>query len=520
VGKLKENMIELDGPMVDMKTTTGANLPNYHEGPWMHKRGDWYYLSYADNHDDGYILNQTVYAMSKSPVGPWEYKDVVVGGTTELTQHGSIVEYKDQWYAFYHNKVLSYRLNPGPGGGARSICVDKLFYNEDGTMQRVVMTGLTPPDPSIGQRDIPNLILAENYTTGAKGTTWFDTDDVNDGVTYRTDGVDIQGCADGKANIFNIVAGEWLGYRLNARRTGLYKFEFRVASPEGKGAFHVEVDGVDKTGKITIPRTQDYQRWTTVYLPEPIQLNGGVHLFKICMDEPGFNLANFTISYNDPVPVGKKITLRAEGKYLTFNGNQLICNSASITPECVFTVEAANNYVTLKTSDGRYVSAKSRTSSMTVEASRTNTSLFSWYSVNTNQIGLKGIVASAIVCSEAGNKPANCDRYEIGAWETFTWQEYKDPTSIETETVAQTSVQVYPVPVAVNSQVNVSFNGKDASPVSIEIVDMQGKVCKTIEQTYNAQQGISVSTVGIPAGSYVLRVVSDNFSSTSKLIII
>ena len=36
-------MIELDGPIVHVV------LPRFTEAPWIHKRGDWYYLSYALN---------------------------------------------------------------------------------------------------------------------------------------------------------------------------------------------------------------------------------------------------------------------------------------------------------------------------------------------------------------------------------------------------------------------------------------------------------------------------------------
>jgi beta-xylosidase len=41
LAKLKPNMTEFDGPI--QKTY----VPNYAEGPWLHKRGDIYYLAYA-----------------------------------------------------------------------------------------------------------------------------------------------------------------------------------------------------------------------------------------------------------------------------------------------------------------------------------------------------------------------------------------------------------------------------------------------------------------------------------------
>ena len=95
-----------------------------------------YYISYADNHimPDGSQQNQLNYAVSTSPYGPWEYKGVYLGPTGCDTSHGSIVEYKGEWFAFYHNKDLSGQ------GNLRSICVDKLYYNEDGTIQMVEQT--------------------------------------------------------------------------------------------------------------------------------------------------------------------------------------------------------------------------------------------------------------------------------------------------------------------------------------------------------------------------------------------
>lgn len=39
--KLKENMIELDGPIMPVQ------LPRFTEAPWIHKHNGWYYLSFA-----------------------------------------------------------------------------------------------------------------------------------------------------------------------------------------------------------------------------------------------------------------------------------------------------------------------------------------------------------------------------------------------------------------------------------------------------------------------------------------
>lgn len=129
--KLKENMMELDGPLQEME-----GLQDFHEATWVHKRDGVYYLSYADNNSGQNRLN---YAVSTNPLGPWTYQGIYLEPTGCDTSHGSIVEYKGQWYAFYHNSILSGR------GNLRTICVDKLYYNPDGTIQKVIQTdGVNP----------------------------------------------------------------------------------------------------------------------------------------------------------------------------------------------------------------------------------------------------------------------------------------------------------------------------------------------------------------------------------------
>lgn len=125
--KLKDNMIEQDGPIHTIDT-----LPNFTEAPWIHKKGDWYYLSYAYEFPE-----KTAYAMSKSITGPWEYKGILneIAGNSN-TNHQAIITYKGRDYFIYHNggtvtKGSSYR---------RSVCIDYLYYNSDGTLKRVQMT--------------------------------------------------------------------------------------------------------------------------------------------------------------------------------------------------------------------------------------------------------------------------------------------------------------------------------------------------------------------------------------------
>jgi beta-xylosidase len=130
--KLKENMIELDG---DIKT---INLPDYTEAPWIHKHNGWYYLSYAYQFPE-----KTAYAISKSIEGPWEFKGILneLAGNCN-TNHQAIIDFKGKSYFIYHNGGIQ----TNGGSFRRSVCIDYLYYNSDGTIKRVVMTseGVAP----------------------------------------------------------------------------------------------------------------------------------------------------------------------------------------------------------------------------------------------------------------------------------------------------------------------------------------------------------------------------------------
>lgn len=124
--RLKENMIELDGPIQTV------DLPHFTEAPWIHKRNGWYYLSYAYQFPE-----KIAYAMSRNIEGPWQFKGILneVAGNSN-TNHQSIIDFKGKSYFIYHNGSL-----PTDGSSFhRSVCVDYLYYNKDGTMKRVVMT--------------------------------------------------------------------------------------------------------------------------------------------------------------------------------------------------------------------------------------------------------------------------------------------------------------------------------------------------------------------------------------------
>lgn len=129
--KLKDNMLELDGEPQRLDTP----LPEgFKEGPFAFKYKGRYYLTYPWVRENTETL---AYAMSDTPLGPFEYKGLIMkeSPTGCWTNHHSIVNYKGQWYLFYHHNDYSPDFDKN-----RSARIDKLFFNEDGTIQEVIPT--------------------------------------------------------------------------------------------------------------------------------------------------------------------------------------------------------------------------------------------------------------------------------------------------------------------------------------------------------------------------------------------
>ena len=151
VAPLKDNMLELAGePQVIGNLPTEGLI----EGPFTFERNGIYYLTYP------HVENKTErleYAIGKSPMGPFEPKGVIMDESPSgcWTNHHSIVEYKGQWYLFYHDDDLSPKFDKN-----RSIRADYLSFNADGTIQKVI-----PTLRGVGITDAGSQIQMDRYSS-------------------------------------------------------------------------------------------------------------------------------------------------------------------------------------------------------------------------------------------------------------------------------------------------------------------------------------------------------------------
>jgi len=130
------------------------NLPEagLKEGPYMFERNGIYYLTYPHVEDSTERLE---YAISDNPMGPFTVAGVIMDEKSGCwTNHQSIIEFKDQWYLFYHHNDLSPYFDKN-----RSIRADSLFFNEDGTIQKVI-----PTLRGVGVTNASNKIQIDRYS--------------------------------------------------------------------------------------------------------------------------------------------------------------------------------------------------------------------------------------------------------------------------------------------------------------------------------------------------------------------
>ncbi len=191
--KLKDNMKELDGELTPVSLPANVQVPanaprmmvggqpmeglpeGFKEGPFAFRRGQWYYLTFpwvrGDTSNGANPTETLAYAMSKNPLGPWDFKGIIMAEHDNQcwTNHHSIVEYQGQWYIFYHRNDYS------PGDDKRrSVRIEKIAFNSDGTIQEVFQTLR-----GVGITKATEKIQPDRYSQASEGVSIAFTDTLN-----------------------------------------------------------------------------------------------------------------------------------------------------------------------------------------------------------------------------------------------------------------------------------------------------------------------------------------------------
>lgn len=129
--KLSENMTELISESLILTDLPQKGLK---EGPFVFERNGIYYMTYPHVENK---IERLEFAMGDNPLGPFKFAGVIMDEAPNgcWTNHHSIVNYKNQWYLFYHQNDFSPKFDKN-----RSVRIDSLFFNADGTIRKVKPT--------------------------------------------------------------------------------------------------------------------------------------------------------------------------------------------------------------------------------------------------------------------------------------------------------------------------------------------------------------------------------------------
>ena len=210
---------------------------HFHEGSYVIKRGKYYYYIYADISRRGRPTSLG-YAMSTSPLGPYEYKGVIIDNhgcdPASWNNHGSIVEYRGQWYVLYHRSTHNCR-------SMRKACIEPIRFNADGTIDEVEMTSQGASDPldAFAWNDAARACLM-----GGK-------------VYIRRTAEDAS-----REELGNIHAGDWAAWKYMDFGRGTRGVSLRVKSEAG-GTIVLHSDSLcgRELGRIEVPAHMGWTEW-------------------------------------------------------------------------------------------------------------------------------------------------------------------------------------------------------------------------------------------------------------------
>jgi uncharacterized protein YjdB len=142
---------------------------------------------------------------------------------------------------------------------------------------------------------IEGTVQGINYDIGGESIAYHDADGTNKGGASRIDeGVDTEGSDGG--NVGYVVNGEWLEYTVNVATPGDYSMDIRVASEPGGGQFHLEFNGINKTGAVDVPSTGSWSSYQTLTVQD-ISLEAGEQVMRMAIDIGDFNFSSMAFAY-------------------------------------------------------------------------------------------------------------------------------------------------------------------------------------------------------------------------------
>ena len=168
---------------------------------------------------------------------------------------------------------------------------------------------------------VPGTIEAESFDHGGTNVAYYDNTNnwtsealFNEFRFLEHVDLKVSAGASGGYKVVSAESGEWIKYTIAVGSTNTYTLQVGVASNGAGGTFHVEFNGVDKTGPITVPNTGGWDTWQ-IMTKSGIPLNAGTQVMRLVMDSNGasnqvgnFDYLKLAASSNGGTPLSSAAT--------------------------------------------------------------------------------------------------------------------------------------------------------------------------------------------------------------------
>ena len=377
---------------------------------------------------------------------------------------------------------------------------DKGYFSQSNIVSIKVGSDCVEAPYKINPTAIPGIIEAENFNIGGQGTAYSDNDAANTGGKYRiNEGVDIEECSDenGGYNVGWLETNEWINYLVDVKKNGYYNFEVRAASNNSSGgSFHIEFDGVNKTGTINVPNTGGWQTWTTIP-SDSFQLNAGIKTMKFVFESGNININKFEVY--QPNTAAQIDLLSPDGgeNWIAGSIQEIRWNSLKV----------GDIKIGLSTNNGSTWSF----------ISGSTTSEFGVYRWKVSDTPSNNCLIQIVSSNDYGISDISNKKFSI----VNTTEARENNNVIDNFSLSQN----YPNPFNPTTKIKYSIpslNMKHAATVKLTIFNVLGNEIETLvnETKSSGEYEVNFNAGNLPSGVYYYRLQAGDFSQTKKLVLL
>ena len=271
--KLNADMISVSGDtqVASIDFTGTSPEASYTEGPWFWRKNNHYYLAWASR----CCPEGIGYGMSDSPTGPWKCRGTIMDPNSKSSgNHPGIIDYKGNSYVFGFNYAVNFAQTK-VHRERRSICVEKMTYNADGTIQK---------HPWWSTQGVDQLGTFNPYVQTEAATICWET------------GVSTQNRGGGRPGVFVSATTNGAYLKLKGVDFGLKgarKFHANVASATKGNVIELRLDGETGPliGTLKVKSTGTLDQWQSQSCSvKHAQGNHDLYLVFTGADRPRLNL--------------------------------------------------------------------------------------------------------------------------------------------------------------------------------------------------------------------------------------